>query len=122
MPDLCEHELGYGWRCQRPAGHDGEHMTEGEVPPLVAQILGDLMERAEVAERKANRARRWYNIGLCVWLAAVVANVIATSAGGDASPWDGFWLGTLVGAFVMGVAIIFGGAIRRFINARKARA
>jgi hypothetical protein len=68
VDEQCIEELAPGLRCQRPEGHDGEHMMEGEVPESIGRMLASMMEHAEQAERRARRAYRLYMAGIVFWI------------------------------------------------------
>lgn len=78
----CDAPLQDGITCQREEGHDGPHMFEGELPPSIARMVGQLMEDAERATARANRAYRRYRvlsvvqIATClIWLGVAISAV-----------------------------------------------
>ncbi|QGJ92743.1 hypothetical protein QDA04_gp73 [Microbacterium phage Megan] len=79
----CDAPLQDGITCQREEGHDGPHMFEGELPPSIAQMVGAIMNDAERATERANRAYRRYRvlgffqIGTClIWLGVAISAVL----------------------------------------------
>lgn len=73
--DLCRAELEPGLRCGLPAGHDGDtHKYEGELPPVINQLVAYHVDLLEEQTRKTRRARTWLYWALALNLFAAFWN------------------------------------------------
>lgn len=81
--DQCSSEVEPGLRCSRDAGHDGPHFIEGEVPPVIGQMIEGVareMEEARdkhlAAARRANRAALASSASFLLFLGAFIVTAL----------------------------------------------
>lgn len=74
--DQCDEEVEPGLRCGRDLDHDGPHMVEGEIPPVIGQMIEGVMREHEEAAKRARAAITRYNMLSLVTLGALAITVL----------------------------------------------
>lgn len=76
MPERCTHVLT-AFHCELPAGHEGDHMAEGDLPPDLNRFLGRAWDEMVAARIRYQRAMGYARILLLLGGGLTLGNIIA---------------------------------------------